>query len=85
MSQPLHQNPLNGDRFVCIDTYIDEQLRARQALAVGTEQHGRIGIVNPGQADGALKALQQFEVDPRRFAHVTGSDVKLFRVNPIQR
>ena len=76
--QPLDQHPHDGDRLVRVDTHIKKYLRVRDGLAVHSGQDGRVGILDPRQADRALQALQQLEVQPGRLA-----DLSRRQANPV--
>ena len=76
--QPLDQHPHDGDRLVRVDTHIKKYLRVRDGLAVHSGQDRRVGILDPRQADRALQALQQLEVQPGRLA-----DLSRRHANPV--
>jgi hypothetical protein len=66
--QTIHQHPHDGNGLVGVDTEIKKQLGVRGGHGVRSRQNPGVGIVDPGQADGALQALQQLQVEPGRFA-----------------
>ena len=43
--------------------------------AVGAQMHGRVGVVDADQPNGALHALQQFQIDTGRLADLARRNV----------
>ena len=61
--QAFGEHPHDEHHLLGIQPQLDEPLRVRGGFAVGAHVHDRVGIVHPGQTDGALHALQQLQVD----------------------
>ena len=75
MRKPFGENTNDLHHLVGMDAQLEEFLRVCGGGPVGAQMYCRIGIVYPHQPDGALHALQEFQVDAVVVADLPRRDV----------